>query len=205
MCGSHPLNACTAVLSPVSQPGCIQQCIPVAIPGTEQRCMRSLDGSRTYRIFIAKPFGEQPPAGYLFFCLKSKNKKYGTPKMARMIPAGTSDGWNSSFPAKSAHNTRNIPINPLNSNEWRCRTYFSNKKRLFIRLFFSSSKRGRENDMAQEKLQQSVNAAECIPVAIPGTEQRPLFCPRYRNRDAFSSIDRLLKFFLSHIILPSPL
>jgi hypothetical protein len=24
--------------------------------------------------------------------------------------------------------------------------------------------------MAQEKLQQSVNAAECIPVAIPGTE-----------------------------------
>ncbi|AOP17128.1 alpha/beta hydrolase [Bacillus licheniformis] len=54
------------------------ECIPVAIPGTEQRCMRSLDGSRTYRIFIAKPFGEQPPAGYPVIYLLDANSVFGT-------------------------------------------------------------------------------------------------------------------------------
>ncbi|MDR9800262.1 alpha/beta hydrolase [Bacillus paralicheniformis] len=54
------------------------ECIPVVIPGTEQRCMRSTDGSRTYRIFIAKPFGEPPPAGYPVIYLLDANSVFGT-------------------------------------------------------------------------------------------------------------------------------
>ncbi|WP_307892735.1 alpha/beta hydrolase [Bacillus swezeyi] len=51
---------------------------PVAIPGTEQRLMRSKDGKRSYRIFIGRPHGEPPPEGYPVIYLLDANSVFGT-------------------------------------------------------------------------------------------------------------------------------
>ncbi|MDA7025409.1 alpha/beta hydrolase [Bacillus sp. CLL-7-23] len=56
----------------------VADCSPVTIPGAQQRLMRSREGNRDYRIFIAKPSEEPPPTGYPVIYLLDGNSVFGT-------------------------------------------------------------------------------------------------------------------------------
>ncbi|MBB3112900.1 hypothetical protein FHS18_005002 [Paenibacillus phyllosphaerae] len=48
------------------------------IPHTEQRLMRSLDGTREYRIYLSRPTGPQPEGGYPVIYVLDANSVIGT-------------------------------------------------------------------------------------------------------------------------------
>ncbi|MDA1476669.1 alpha/beta hydrolase [Bacillus changyiensis] len=56
----------------------VADCSPVTIPGAQQRLIRSREGNRNYRIFIAKPSEEPPPTGYPVIYLLDGNSVFGT-------------------------------------------------------------------------------------------------------------------------------
>ena len=72
---------------------------PVVIPRSEQFTLRSREGSREYRIFLARPAAMPPPAGYPVVYVLDGNAFFGTmtglPGMRLPMCLASSRPWTS--------------------------------------------------------------------------------------------------------------